>query len=73
MRFINVTDEQYALIRKISEETNSTTPEVIQDLIEGFQHFAVLSFMQDSALKLAKTIICDEENQDGKKESEGDI
>ena len=72
MKFINVTDEQYDLIKKIATESNCTTPEVIQDLIEGFNHFATLCFKQDIALKLAKSIIFEGENN-GEKESEGDI
>lgn len=72
MKFINVTDEQYDLIKKISTECNCTTPEVIQDLIEGFNHFAVLSFKQDIALRMAKELLC-EESEDGEKESEGNI
>ena len=72
MRFINVTDEQYELINKIATESECTVPEVVEDLLQALRHFVVLSFKQDIALRMAKELLC-EENEDGEKESEGDI
>lgn len=59
MRFINVTDETYEKLVKISDNTGESMPEIIDFIIEGFHHLAELSIAQDLAIKLADSIISD--------------
>jgi len=40
MRFINVTDESYEFIKRLSEDRNSTMPETIEKIL--FEHFKLI-------------------------------
>lgn len=59
MRFVNVTDETYEKLVNISEETGQPISKVVDDVIDGFKHFAILSFAQNEALKLANEVLGD--------------
>jgi predicted CopG family antitoxin len=63
MRFVNVTDETYEKLVKIAKETEQPVSKIVDDVIDGFMHFAVLSFAQNEALELVKTILDDAEEE----------
>ena len=57
MRFVNVTDETYDKLKRASEETGKTIPEVIDDIIEGFGVFGIQCAMQQELLNIAADIM----------------
>ena len=57
MRFVNVTDETYDKLKRASEETGKTIPEVIDDIIEDFGVFGIQCAMQQELLNIAADIM----------------